>query len=185
LRASFSLAAGFLCGHHTGCFLSLTASGFIGLTTGLCFCEAPSLFRGEPLSFFFGATSSFFFGDSPRFLFGLVALGCFRAHLGFDFSPQAGFFLRAPKRFAFGLAASFLFDAPARDVFGKSLRFGDGLEVRVLASLNARDLFFDGPDSHLTATAQLLFLSPLTSFGFQVVTFLFSTLAGVFLFRLT
>ncbi len=83
------------------------------------------------------------------------------------------------------MPARFLLGASARHVFGQSLRFRNGPEACGVTSLHPLDLFFDGPESHLGATAQFIFLSSLPGFGLQVMPLLLGSMTCVFFFSLT
>jgi hypothetical protein len=121
--------------------------------TGFCFRETASLLSRESLGFVFGATPGFFFRYTARVLFGLAALRGFRAHLSFNFGPQARFFFGAAQGFRFSMPARFLFGASTRNVFGQSLRFRNGPEAGVVTGLHPLNLFCHCPESHLAATA--------------------------------
>jgi hypothetical protein len=170
--------------HQPGRFLSLATSCFISATLCFCFSKTARMFGCESLRFLFRAAARLFFGGAAGFIFRTTPLLGFGAHLRFDFGPQARFFFRPAQSFCFGLTARFLFGPATRNVFCQPLRLSYGPDTSGFPSLHALDFFFDCPEPHLGATAQLIFLRFLSGFTLQVMPLLFGAMAGVFFFRL-
>jgi hypothetical protein len=153
----------------------LAASFFFSLTA--------SSFGGKSLSFFFRATASLFFSTSPSFIFDLASLFRLGAHFRFDLRAQARLLFGALASLFFGPTPSLFFGTAPRGLFRKTLRLSRSLDARGFASLHALDLFFDGPESHLRAPAQFVFLGFLAAFCFQIASLFFGTALRGFVFR--
>jgi hypothetical protein len=140
------------------------------------------MFSSESLGFFFGAASSLFFGQATSFLFGLASLFSFRTHFRFNFCAQSCFCCRAALRFGFSLTSGVLFGTTTRGFRRQSLGFFSSPEAGAFTGRDALDLFFHRAESHLGATAQLVFLGFLPAFGLQVMPLLFRAVTSVLFF---
>jgi len=69
----------------------------------------------------------------------------------------------------FRLPSHFFFNTATFSVRDQGLRVLLGLQPRGLARLYAFDLFFDGAESHLGATSQLIFLRATAGLFLQIV----------------
>jgi hypothetical protein len=123
--------------------------------------------RSHPAGFFFGAAAGFFFGLAPGLVFNFAVRLGFRAHLRFNLSAQAGFVFRPAQGALFSVTASFLFSATLGGLLSEHSRIFSRLAASIFTRLHSGDLDLDGLESHFGMPAQFIFLSTLSSFGFQ------------------